>query len=92
MKHETISKLKNYLYQDTDFNDLFKQRFPRSFILEYGNAIDSFIDSMAYDSTIDFYILDKCYLDLAWLKIDNDIINMDDLYLDWKSFIQEYQR
>lgn len=92
MNQQTISLLKNYLYQDQDFKSVFDKRFPQTFILEYGNAVDRFIDSMNYESLLDFYLLDKKYLDISWIQINGDLIHGDNLYHDWKSFIQNYQR
>ena len=92
MNKQTIALLKNYLYQDHDFKSIFDQHFPQTFVLEYGNAIDQFIDSMAYESLMNFYLLDKRYIDISWIQINDEIINADDLYTDWNYFIADYQR
>jgi hypothetical protein len=92
MKQQTISQLKNYLYNDRDFKNVFDKQFPQTFVLEYGNAIDEFIDSMVYESIIDFYLIDKRYIDIAWFQTNNELINMDSLYMDWKLYVQDYQR
>jgi hypothetical protein len=50
----------------------------------FHDFVDTFINKIYFESTLNFYILDKKYIDIAWLQIDDDIINIDDIYHDFK--------
>jgi hypothetical protein len=55
---------------------------------QFDKSIENFINGMEYESLMNFYLLDKRYIDLSYIEINDDLINLDDLYMDWKSYCQ----
>jgi hypothetical protein len=55
---------------------------------QFNKSIENFINGMEYESLMNFYLLDKRYIDLSWIQLNNELINLDDLYMDWKSYCQ----
>jgi hypothetical protein len=55
---------------------------------QFNKSIENFINGMEYESLMNFYLLDKRYIDLSYIEINDDLINLDDLYMDWKSYCQ----
>jgi hypothetical protein len=55
---------------------------------QFDKSIENFINGMEYESLMNFYLLDKRYIDLSWIQLNNELINLDDLYMDWKSYCQ----
>lgn len=77
------------ILSDIVFESLFKPNNAKQGVRKTFNTfVDSFIDGMTYDGNIDYYFMDKQYLDIAWLKVDGDIINIDDLFIDFKAYCQ----
>jgi len=66
----------------------FKKENEKQFKNHYNLTIKDFIQGMEYEDIMDFYLLDKRYLDIAWLHLNNDLINLDNLYVDFKSYCQ----
>jgi hypothetical protein len=89
MKAIIIQGLVKYLYCDTDFQKAYIKRYNELDIKDYKKSIQAFIGSMVYDGTIDYYELDKKYLDIAWLSLSNTIINLDNLYYDYENSIND---
>jgi hypothetical protein len=89
MKAIIIQGLVKYLYYDTDFQKAFYKRYERLDIKEYRQSIKAFIVAMVYDGTIDYYRLDKKYLDIAWLSLFDTIINLDSLFIDYENSIAD---
>jgi hypothetical protein len=83
MKAIIIQGLVKYLYYDTDFQKAYIKRYERLDIKEYRKSIQAFIRGMVYDGTINYYELDKKYLDIAWLCLSDTIINLDSLFIDY---------
>jgi hypothetical protein len=89
MKAIIIQGLVKYLYYDIDFQKAYIKRYNEFDIKDYKKSIQAFIGSMVYDGTINYYELDKKYLDIAWLNLSNTIINLDSLYIDYENSIND---
>jgi hypothetical protein len=89
MKAIIIQGLINYLYLDTDFQKAYIKRYNGLDMKGYKQSIKAFIVAMVYDGTIDYYELDKKYLDIAWLCLHDTIINLDNLYIDYENSIAD---
>jgi hypothetical protein len=55
---------------------------------QFNKSVENFINGMEYESLMNFYLLNKRYIDLSYIEINDDLINLDDLYMDWKSYCQ----
>lgn len=59
----------------------------KRFFNTYKKFLYNFLDSMFHDGTLGFYVLDKRFLDIAYCVINDEIINLDDLYQDFKNYL-----
>ena len=77
-KTDEMNVLKNYMLEDFDFMLYAKMNIYN---------IVRFIKSQ-YDNNLINY-LDKRYLDVSYLVIDDKLIDLDSLWLDFKNYIDE---
>lgn len=99
LKETTLNKLKAFVLKDDDFKgvfyvakstltdqDSFKEYFKASRQLKNLNGFKAFIDQWLNHYNYGGYIalLDKRYLDCSYVIIDDNIIDLDSLYIDFK--------
>ena len=84
MKARTIKLLKNFLSNDNDFYNLWKTKTGNNNPDEFIDDLYNFIDGMSYEGLMSYYLLDKRYIDISYIVFNDDIINLDDLYIDFK--------
>ena len=89
MNKNIIQGLIQFLFVDTDFQKIYFKRYNGLNMKGYKQSIKAFIVAMVYDGTIDYYELDKKYLDIAWLCLHDTIINLDSLSIDYGYFIND---
>ena len=76
------TKVKQQLFSifenDSDYQQCTKaqQNFPK--------LLKNWLSSVDLSS----YIMDKKYLDAAWIQIDSEIYDNDSLWEDWKDFVE----
>lgn len=75
---EVKAKLKAYIMQDEDF-----QKIGIKNDLTFEEAVDEVLERF------DCFILDKKYIDISWIVIDDVMINLDDIYLTVKDILKE---
>lgn len=68
-------KLIGYMMRDKDFWEISKDEA----------IIESFVDTI----NIDDYILDREYLDIALVKINGKILNVDSMFLDFENYLNQ---
>ena len=84
MKVKTIKLLKQFLSKDNDFYNIWKLKKNNSSKKDFLNDLNNFIDSMNYDGLLDYYLIYKKYIDISYVILNDEIINLDDLYTDWQ--------
>lgn len=74
VKQQLLSIFEN----DSDYQQCLKaqQNFPK-LLKDWLSSVD-----------LSSYIMDKHYLDAAWIQIDSEIYDNDSLWEDWKDFVQ----
>lgn len=78
-----IAGIKRFIKSDDDFIALSKKHKKTI------KAFNAFIQSMD-NAAIRYYLIDKHYIDIAWLELDdNTIINLDDIYNDYKAYLKD---
>jgi hypothetical protein len=105
LNQTTLNKLKAFILNDEDFKDVlyvaqstltdqdsFKNYFKASRQLKNLNGFNAFVGLWLNDYNQGGYIalLDKKYLDCSYVIIDQNIIDLDYLYIDFKSDIRSY--
>jgi len=61
---------------------------PKKVNRHYLKMLGDFLMSFDYDLRLNFYIIDEPYLDIAWLRLEDMLIDLDKLYLDFKAYIE----
>ena len=77
-KQDEMNQLKKFMIEEEDF-------------IKYAKMNEKHIDEFLrfqYDNDLINY-LDKKYLDVSYLIIENNLIDLDMLWLDFKSYIDE---
>jgi len=93
--YNTILQLAAFLINDDDFKTAYyKHNSEDADIIKgshsgYKNAIRQFLYSHYQEDTFNYYILDKRYIDLSYIIINDNIINLDDLYIDFKTYAKD---
>jgi hypothetical protein len=105
LKETTLNKLKAFILNDHDFKgvfyvakstltdqDSFKEYFKASRQLKNLNGFKAFVKLWLNDYNQGGYIalLDKRYIDCSYIIIDENIIDLDSLYIDFKSDTKSY--
>jgi hypothetical protein len=80
--NKSYQLLSNILFESFSLKDdkQVKQAFDK--------FVDSFIDGMYFDNILSYYLLKEKFVDVAWFKVDDDIVNLDDLFIDFQSYCQ----
>jgi hypothetical protein len=88
LNQTTLNKLKAFILNDQDF----KTYYQSSRQLKNLNGFNAFVGLWLNDYNQGGYIalLDKKYLDCAYVIIDENIIDLDSLYIDFESDVRSY--
>jgi hypothetical protein len=84
----TMEALQNFILQDEDFQTYYKQSRQLKNLNGYKKYITEWLQSLT--DIMDGYLLDKKYLDISWFMVNENIIDMDSLYLDFQSDVKSY--
>ena len=87
MKPITIKALYNYLRFDFDFKKAYEKQTTKQEQESYEKSIVNFLGSLIFDNVISYYEMKKPYIDIAHLKLGETLINLDDLYIDYKAYL-----
>jgi len=87
-QQETMKALKSFILKDKDFQDYYKQARQVKNLNGFNKFILAWLESL--NDIMDGYILDKKYLDISWFMVNDNIIDMDSLYLDFESDLRAY--
>jgi hypothetical protein len=87
-QQETMKALKSFILKDKDFQDYYKQARKIKNLNGFNKFIVAWLESL--NDIMDGYILDKKYLDISWFMVNDNIIDMDSLYLDFESDLRAY--
>lgn len=85
MNLNDIDRLIQYLSTDKDFQKVFNKVQEVNKNIEYKETLTDVIMN-CYFGDYNLY-LDKTYTDIAWIKINNNIINLDDLFDVYKNYL-----
>jgi hypothetical protein len=88
LNQTTLNKLKAFILNDRDF----KTYYQSSRQLKNLNGFNAFIGLWLkdYNDIGCIALLDKKYIDCAYVIIDENIIDLDYLYIDFKSDVRSY--
>jgi hypothetical protein len=88
LKQTTLNKLKAFILNDQDFRTYYQVARQ----LKNLNGFNTFVGLWLNDYNQGGYInlLDKKYIDCSYVIIDENIIDLDYLYIDFKSDLRSY--
>lgn len=75
-----------YALQDDDFKNTYLKHKPT---LEGFNELVEDVANYCFNDAYFNPYLDKEYLDYCWLRVDNKIINLDDIFEVFKDSLEE---
>lgn len=92
-----LAILKDYLKREDDFLIYFIRHIKHKALIDligvradlisnYQEAMEKLIDSFLSEEEI--YYLDKPYMDISYLKIDNRLIDLDTIWEEFKAIIE----
>jgi hypothetical protein len=90
MKAIIIQGLIDFLNCDIDLQKAFYKQFKKLDIQFYKRTIQAFISELILNGTLKYYLLDKKYLDIAWLNLGGTLFNLDSLYTDYEYAIADW--
>jgi hypothetical protein len=88
LKQTTLNKLKAFIFNDEHFRTYYQSARQ----LKNLNGFNAFVGLWLNDYNQGGYIalLDKKYIDCSYVIIDENIIDLDSLYIDFKSDVRSY--
>lgn len=58
---------------------------------DYKKHLTLFLENNYYENVLNGYLLDKPYIDIAWLKLrDNVWFDCDSLWVDWNNYVSDH--
>ena len=58
---------------------------------DYKRFLNLFLQSNYYDNVLSGYLLDKPYVDIAWLQLSDYVwFDCDSLWDDWNNYVNDY--
>lgn len=88
LKQTTLNKLKAFILNDQDFRTYYQSARQLKNLNGFKAFIDQWLNHYNYGGYI--ALLDKRYLDCSYVIINKNIIDLDSLYLDFKSDTRSY--
>lgn len=85
---ETIKALEAFILRDKDFQNYYKTSRQLKNLNGFSKFVKAWLESLS--DIMDGYLLDKKYLDVSWFMTNGNIIDMDSLYIDFKSDVRSY--
>lgn len=85
----TLNKLKRFILNDQDFRTYYQNARQLKNLNGFNDYIDDWFNHLK-DNPHYVALLDKRYLDCSYIIINGNIIDLDSLYLDYKSDLRSY--
>jgi hypothetical protein len=85
----TLNKLHAYILNDSDFQDYYKQARQLKNLKGYKYFIKQWLGHYL-DNPQWIALIDKPYLDYSYVIINDNIIDLDSLFIDYKSDLRAY--
>lgn len=86
------SALYNHLLDDEDFQQAFEEAdmLGHDIATLYRKVLEIFVEECFDMSDEVNYFLDREWLDISWFNTGSKTFNLDELYTDWKEFLQYF--
>ena len=86
---DTLNKLKAFVLNDQDFRSYYQGARQLKNLNGFNAYINDWFNHLK-DNPNYVALLDKKYLDCAYVVINSNIIDLDSLYIDFKSDLRSY--
>lgn len=88
-QQETISKLKRFILKDQDFRTYYQNARQLKNLNGFNKFIDNWFNHLQANPRY-VALLDKRYLDCSYVIINDNIIDLDSLWIDYQSDLRSY--